>query len=82
MAKRKESNIVSRIRYTEYDPNDKQPELAVYALDRNRKALKVANVDRTGEFSLPDDVVNRADSIVIGPKSDDIFTVDRTLLVT
>jgi len=82
MAKQKKSSCVSRIRYIEYDPNDKQPDLAVYALDRSRKTLKVSDVDRTGEFSLSDDVINKADSIVIGPKNDDISTVDRKSLAT
>lgn len=82
MAKRKNSNRTTRIRYIEYDPNEKQPKLAVYALDRKRKVLKSSDVEKNGEFSLADNVVEKADRIVIGPKDDDISKLDRKLLAT
>lgn len=73
---------VARIRYIGFDSKDKQPELAVYAIDRKRQALKVSVVNSKGEFSLPDGAIEKADTIVVGPKTEDISTLDRKLLVS
>ena len=82
MAKRKQNECVSRVRYIEYDPDDKSPDLAVYAIDSKRRILKASDVDRNGEFSLADNVVAKADRVVIGPKCDDISTMDRKLFAS
>lgn len=82
MAKGKQNKCVSRIRYIGFEPQDEQPDLAVYAIDRNRQTLKVSEVDKKGEFSLPDSAVEKAHRIVIGPKVDDVSTLDRKILVS
>ena len=82
MATRKQNNCTPRVRYIEYDPDDKQPDLAVYALDRNQKVLKVSSVEKNGEFSLANNVVEKAHRIVIAPKVDDVTALDRKLLAS
>lgn len=82
MVKRKQNKYVSRVRYIEYDRTDKSPDLAVYALDRARKVIKESDVDRNGVFSLADNIVVKADSIIIGPKCEDVASQDRKLFAT
>lgn len=57
------------------------PRVAVTAVSRDMKPLHVANVDDTGNFSLPNEVLKNAHRILIGPSEEAAETIDQSTVV-
>jgi len=70
----------ARIELIGITPEDKQPEMAVYAVNRSFKPIEVSAVDSKGRFSLSQKALDKADLVVFGPKVKDLAGVKKDTL--
>lgn len=79
MARSKSSrnpNKQPRIRLVNFE-REQRPDLAVYTVDRSFRLIGQIEVDEEGQFDLPDDALEEAHFVVIGPATEDFSELDR-----
>ena len=81
MAVKKSKDNLPRIRLVDREEGEEQPRFAVYALDRSGETLCAAQVNDEGQFDLPDDALEQAHRIVLGPEAEDLSEVESERLV-
>ena len=70
----------SQLKLTDFTESETRPEIAVYAVDASFNPIHTAKVDEKGNFDLPEDKLNQAKMVVVGPYSDNFESLDKRSL--
>lgn len=67
----------AQIQLTDFTESEARPEIAVYAVDASGTPIHTAKVDDKGNFDLPEDKLQQAKMVVVGPYSDKFDSLDK-----
>lgn len=77
-----ERTMTFRIRLVDVEKGEERPDVAVYALDRNREVIHVAQVDVEGNTELPDEIFEKAAFISLAPADEEFGRLERKQVLT
>lgn len=72
----------TKIELNGFKKGDDVSKLAVYAADRSRKVIEMAEVDEKGYFNLSGDALKKANQVLIGPAVDNLQSADKRIFTS